>query len=269
VAFLLHSWGNLPTAFGLWLTMLCNTVILCWWERLGERRVLLSLTGLLLLTFLLYTVTGVFMGVFLVTLTVLAWLNSLRGGQWASLTKALRPLWIASGAALVLAILIYYGQYLPPIIARTVPYMSTVFTRGPESVGVERLPFGQYLWSYAPHLDYRIWPGDYLYYGIAVPLLFTIPGFLAMRGRPVPWTVFAAWGTVALLFMLAGYRISMVDKQLFYLLPVLCVCWAVYAERIWERWAWGRWLILALLAYSLYAAVDQWILRIVTSPVVG
>ncbi len=269
VAYLLHSWGNLPTAFGLWLTLVCNTLILCLWGRLGERRVMVTLSFLLLLTFLIYTVTGVFMGVFLVVFTALAWLNSMRGGEWRALRPPLRPLWLAAGVAIVLALVIYYGQYIPPIIEQTVPYMSTVFTRGPESVGVERPPFGQYMWAFVPHLDYRIWPGDYLYYGLAIPLIFTIPGFIALRNRPVPWTIFAAWGTVALLFMLAGYRISMVDKQLFYLLPVICVCWAVYAERIWARWPWGRWLVIAVLLYSLYAAIDQWILRIVTSPVVG
>lgn len=269
VAFLLHSWGNLPTAFGLWLTLLCNTIILCCWERLGERRVMVTLSALLLLTFLLYTVTGVFMGLFLVVLTALLWLNSRRGGPWAELTRPLGHLWAAAGVAIALALVIYYGQYIPPIIEQTVPYMSTVFTRGPESVGVERPPFGQYMWAFVPHLDYRIWPGDYLYYGLAIPLIFTIPGFIALRRQPLAWVVFAAWGTVALLFMLAGYRISMVDKQLFYLLPVICVCWAVYAERIWARWPWGRWLVVAVLLYSLYAALDQWVLRIATSPVQG
>ncbi len=269
VAFLLHAWGNLPTAFGLWLTLVCNTIILCCYERLHERRVMITLSVLILATLLIYTVTGVFMGFFLVLLTALVWLNGLRGGAWAALRAPLGALWIAAGVAIGMALLIYYGQYLPPIIAQTVPYLGTVFTQGPESVGVERPPFGQYLWSFVPHLDYRIWPGDYLYYGLAIPLIFTLPGYVALRRLPWPWLVFSAWGSVALLFMLAGYRISMVDKQLFYLLPVICVCWAIYAERIWAGWIWGRWLVIAVLLYSLYAAIDQWILRIITSPVAG
>ncbi|NTU78099.1 MAG: hypothetical protein HGA45_01640 [Chloroflexales bacterium] len=269
VAYLLHSWGNIPTGLGLWLTLVCNTVIFVWWGRLRERRVMVALSALLLITFLEYTVTGVFMGLFLVVLTALVWLNGMRGGPWAALRSQLGPLWVAAGVAIALSLAIYYGQYIPPIIAQTVPYMGTVFTRGPESVGVERPPFGQYMWAFVPHLDYRIWPGDYLYYGLAIPLIFTVPGFVAMRRRPLAWVVFAAWGTVALLFMLAGYRISMVDKQLFYLLPMICVCWAIYADRIWGRWPWGRWAIIAVLLYTLYAALDQWVLRIATSPVVG
>ncbi len=269
VAFLLHSWGNIPTTFGLWLTLVCNTIIFVWWERLHERRVMVTLSVLLLLTFLMYTVTGVFMGVFLAGLTLLVWLNGLRGGAWAALRSQLKPLWVAAGVALALAVVIYYGQYIPLIVAQTLPYMKTVFTQGPESVGVVRPPFGQYIWSYVPHLDYRIWPGDYLYYGIAIPMLFTIPGFFALRREPLPWLIFAAWLSVATLFMFAGYRISMVDKQLFYMLPVMCVCWALYADRIWQRWAWGRWAVIAVLLYTLYAALDQWVLRIATSPVAG
>lgn len=269
VAFLLHSWGNVPTTLGLWLTLVCNTIIFVWWERLHERRVMVTLSLLLLCTFLEYTVTGVFMGIFLVGLTVLVWLNGLRGGAWATQRRQLRPLWIAAGVAIALALLIYYGQYIPLILAQTVPYMQTVFTQGPESVGVVRPPFGQYMWAFVPHLDYRIWPGDYLYYGIAIPMLFTIPGFFTLRRQPLPFVVFATWLSVAVLFMLAGYRISMVDKQLFYILPVMCVCWAISAERIWARWRWGRWAVIAVLLYTLYAALDQWVLRIATSPVVG
>jgi hypothetical protein len=269
VSFLLHSWGNVPTTFGLWLTLVANTIILCWWGRLHERPVMVTLSVTLLFTFLIYTVTGVFMGVFLVVLTVLIWLNGMRGGEWAALRGQLRALWTAAGVAIALALLIYYGQYIPPIINTTVPYMSTVFTQGPQSVGVERPPFSQYMWGFIPHLDYRIWPGDYLFYGIGIPMLFTVPGFIALRQRPLAWVSFAAWLTVAVLFMFAGYRISMVDKQIFYMLPVMCVAWAVYAERYWQRGRWGRLLVAIILIYSLATALDQWVLRIVTSPVSG
>jgi hypothetical protein len=217
---------------------------------------------------LIYTVTGVFTGFFLICFTLIVWLNGLRGGEWAALRKPLTSLWIASGVAMVMALIVYYGQYIPPIIERTIPYMATVMTQGPQSVGVERPPFGQYMWSFVPHLDYRIWPGDFLFYGIAIPILFTVPGFIALRNRPLLWMLMAAWFTVSLLFMLVGYRISMVDKQLFYILPIMCICWAVCAEWIWRRGWWGQALILAVLGYSLYTALDQWVFRIVTSPVI-
>jgi hypothetical protein len=60
-----------------------------------------------------------------------------------------------------------------------------------------------------------------------------------------------------------------VDKQLFYLLPMICVCWAIYAERLWARGRWGRLVVATILLYSLITALDQWVLRIATSPVTG
>jgi hypothetical protein len=268
VAYLLHAWGNVPTSFGLWLTLLVHTMIFVFWDRLHERIPMLVLSLLLFVTFLVYTVTGVFTGFFLIFFTVIVWLNGLRGGEWAAQRKPLGALWIAAGAAMGMALIVYYGQYIPPIIERTIPYMATVMTQGPQSVGVERPPFDAYLWSFVPHLDYRIWPGDYLFYGIAIPMLFTIPGFIALRNRPLVWMLFAAWLSVAVLFLLAGYRISMVDKQLFYMLPVMCICWAVCAEWIWVRGWWGRLFVLGVLALSLITALDQWIFRIATSPVI-
>jgi uncharacterized membrane protein len=266
VTFLLHIWGNVPTSAGLWLNLLVQTAILLAWDRLGEWRVQVWFVPLLVLTFLVYTVTGVFTGVFLVILTLLVWLNARRGAEWRALLAGLPPLWVATAAALGLAIAIYYGQYFLPIVERTVPYLATVFTRGPETVGVSRPPFLEYLWSFVPHLGYHIWPNHYLYYGLAIPLIFFLPGYWAMRSRPLLWLVASTWGTVALLFLLAGYRISMVDKQLFYLIPLICLAWAIIADRLWERQA-GRLFVLATLLFSLGSALWLWIMRISISPV--
>ncbi len=268
VTFLLHIWGNVPTAAGLWLNLLAQTTILLAWDRLGEWKVQVWFIPLLTLAFLVYTVTGVFTGVFLVALTVLVWLYARRGAEWRALLPGLGPLWVGAGAAIGLAIAIYYGQYFQPIVERTVPYMMTVFTRGPETVGVSRPPFHEYLWSFVPHLGYHIWPGRYLYYGLAIPLIFFIPGYWAMRTRPLLWLVMSAWGAVALLFLLAGYRISMVDKQLFYLIPVICLAWAIMADWLWQRWP-GRLFVLATLALSLGSALWLWVMRISISPVQG
>lgn len=267
VTFLLHSWGNVPTTFGLWWTLAATVFLVAAWDRLHERGPMVALSLLLLATFLFYTVTGVFMGFFLLIFTALAWLMARRGPEGRALHAGLRPLWTATGVAIAAALIIYYGQYIGPIIQQTLPYMQTVFTQGPESVGVVRPSFGQYMGIFIPHLDYRRWDNGHLYYGIAIPLLFLIPGFLALWKRPLIWVTLAAWFTVALLFMFAGYRISMVDKQIFYMLPAMCICWAVYAERYWDRGRWGRLFVAGIYAFTLAAAVALWVFRIVNSPV--
>lgn len=266
VTFLLHSWGNIPTTFGLWWTLAATTFALVAWNRLHWPIPFIGLTLLILGSLLFYTVTGVFMGMFVLLFIPIFWWRTSRRTDAAELRAGLRPFGLAALAALGLALLIYYGQYIWPIIDQTLPYMASVFTSGPESVGVERPSFGQYMFSYVPHLDYRIWPGDYLYYGLAIPLLFTIPGFIALRNRPLLWSILAAWFTVGLFFMLAGYRISMVDKQLFYIVPAICICWAVFAERYWQRGRWGQLLIITVYLFTLVSALDLWVIRIIRSP---
>jgi len=261
--FLLHSWGNVPTTFGIWWTLVATVVIVALYQRLGQRGPFILLTAVTLACMLFYTVMAVFHVGFVLCFVPIVWLLSGRIDR-----RSLRPVWLATGLAILLSALIYYGQYIPGMIERTLPYMTTIFTRGPQSVGVERPPFSQYLLGYIPHLDYHIWPGDYLYYGIAVPILFAIPGFIALRKRALLWAVLAAWFIVALVFMLAGYRISMVDKQIFYVFPAVCLCWAVYADRYWRRGWWGKLLIVAFYAFTLLSALDLWVIRIAGSPMV-
>lgn len=268
VTFLLHSWGNLPTTFGLWWTLMATAFAVVAWNRLHRPVPFSVLTLLLLGSLLFYTVTGVFMGMFVLLFIPILWLRARRDQANQHLVGGLRPFTLAALAALGLSLLIYYAQYIPPIIRQTIPYMLSLAAEGPESVGVQRPPFGEYLWSYIPHLDYRMWPGDYLYYGLAIPLLFVLPGFVALRKRVLLWCAFAAWFTVSVLFMLAGYRISMVDKQLFYILPAICICWAVYAERYWSRGRWGRLLVVIVYLFTLVSAIDLWLIRIIRSPII-
>lgn len=266
LTFLLHSWGNIPTTFGLWWTLMATTFAVVAWRRLHRPVPFIVLTFLFLGSLLFYTVGGVFMGMFVLIFIPIMWLIARYDSTAHDLAAGLRPFGLAALAALALSLLIYYGQYIAPIVERTIPYMLNLATQGPEAVGVERPSFGTYMLSYIPHLDYRMWPGDYLYYGIAIPLLFVVPGFLALRTRSLLWAVLSAWFTVALIFMLAGYRISMVDKQLFYIIPAICICWAVYAERYWHRGRWGKVLIITVYVFTFVSALDLWVLRIARSP---
>ena len=260
--FLLHSWGNVPTTFGIWWTLVATVVIVALYQRLERRRPFVLLTVVTLACMLFYTVMAVFHVWFVLCVLAVVWLLGGRVDR-----RPLRALGLATGLAILLSIAIYYGQYIPGMIERTLPYMATVFTAGPQSVGVERPPFGEYLLSYIPHLDYHFWPGDYLYYGIAIPLVFALPGLAALWKRPLLWATVAAWFVVALTFLLAGYRISMVDKQIFYVFPAVCLCWAVYADRYWQRGRWGRALIVVLYAFTLVSALDLWVVRIARSPI--
>lgn len=260
--FLLHSWGNVPTTFGMWWTLVCTVVIVGLYPRLTQRGPFIVLTLLTLATMLFYTVMAVFYALFVIGFVLIMWLRPAAVDK-----RPLRAIVLATGLGVLLSVLIYYGQYIPGMIERTIPYMTSLATKGSQSVGVERASFGEYLWSYVPHLDYHFWPGDYLYYGVAIPVLFAIPGFLALRRQPVVWAILAAWYSVAVFFLIAGARMSMVDKQLFYVFPAICICWAIYAERLWRSGWWARVMLVAIYIFTLFAAIDLWIIRIMRSPV--
>lgn len=268
VTFLLHSWGNVPTTSGMWWTLVTTTAIVTLYPRLNRRGPIALLTALTLVTMLFYTVMAVFHVLFVALFLFIERVYPPGPGENARVPGAARGVALATGLAIALSVLIYYGQYIPSMIERTVPYVLSLATRGPESVGVERPPFSEYMLGFWRHLRYDMRPDGYLYYGILIPLFFCVPGFVALRGRRLLWVVLAAWYTVAVIFMVAGYRISMVDKQIFYIVPALCLCWAVYADRFWRRGVWGKTLVAAVYLFTLATALDLWVIRIIRSPVV-
>ncbi|MBC8159676.1 MAG: hypothetical protein H7Z42_00530, partial [Roseiflexaceae bacterium] len=258
--FVLLVWGNAPTTMGLWLTLVATTTIIVLWERLRQPGPFVLLAAVSLLCMLFYTVTAAFHLFFVLLFALMAWLLRSRFDARPAL-----PMLLATLLGFGVSVLIYYGQYILPVLTITLPYLGTIFSRGSEAVGVERPDFAAYMLNYLPHVGYWLWPGRYLYYGLALPLLAVIPGFVLLRDRQPLWAAMAAWFSVALLFMLVGYRLSMVDKQLFYILPPICLCTAVVAERIWARGRWAQALIVMIYVLTFASAVGLWLIRIARS----
>ena len=130
----------------------------------------------------------------------------------------------------------------------------------------ERSLRGMWLWARARQDDLLTHPALGLRAVRRIPSLATF--WYAVRKRPLLWVMLAAWFSVGTLFMLVGYRVSMVDKQLFYIVPAICLCWAIYAERFWRRGWWGKALVATIYTFTLATALDLWVIRILRSPVV-
>lgn len=113
--FLLQQFGNWPTLTSLWLLTLWAAITCMFWPRITKPLIWLISTLALTLTMLSYTVTAVYVGVFVGLLVVLGWLFApAERKRWAAL------LFSAVGAS-VLSLLIYYGQYVDDIINETLP----------------------------------------------------------------------------------------------------------------------------------------------------
>lgn len=262
VTFLLHAWGNAPTTTGFWWMLLATVAMLVAGRQLGDRRLFVVVTVISLAAMLSYTVAAVFHVVFVTVLALLLWLVPHRGEKplpWQVLA--------VTYGGLLIATVLYYGLYIPPIIERTIPYFMQIGTQSTESVGVVRAPFSEYFAGFFPALRYDFVENPYLYYGLFIPIAVVIPAFLMLWKRRTLWIFAAAWFTVAVVFMFAGYKISMVDKQLFYIVPLLALCWAVYADRLWLRGGAGRVIVTTTVLFTLVSALQLWIIRIDRAPI--
>jgi hypothetical protein len=211
----------------------------------------------LLLTFLFYTVMAVFMMVFLACL----WLGLVFFGRDLPPRQA-RPLFTATALAFGLSLVIYYAQYIPGIVERTLPFVNRTVVSGQRNAGqAQQEPFWLYIARHGPRLGYVNLP---VRYGLWLPLILSIPGLALLVRRRFVALVCGSWIIVAVLFLLVGSRVSMVDKHFFYVAPALMIASAALFERLWPR---GRLLQGAIAgAYTLtfIAALQLWIWRLQT-----
>jgi hypothetical protein len=255
--FLLHSWGNVPTTFGMWWTLITSSFIVGNWGRLRERKNFIWLTALLLITFLIYTVMAVFMGMVLTLwmVFVAAQHREQRPQVWA--------LTWATGLAFGLSLAIYYGLYIPDIVRNTIPYFQKSFTQGVESVGA--VAYQPTWYDNVRAYRIRLWNN-----GLLIPLLLT-PLALWLLGRQkarsdsklwlgVQWI--CAMFFVALIFIPIDRRVPMVDKHVFFLMPVWGILMGYLFDRAVERWRWSSILIASGYAALFIAAMELWIRRI-------
>lgn len=294
VNFLLHSWGNVPTTFGLFWTLAATTFIVVGWHRLHHRGPFVILTLLFLATLLFYTVAGVFMVTFLVLFTLLLspWFVVRRPGGKASPRGptcceptphehnqeahtvshvGVGAMWGAAVVAFLIALLAYYGQYIGPIIERTIPYFARALTRSSEELGkAQDIGWGVYLTRHR-----RLWD-----YGLLIPLIVATgwvgtTGITCWRqrkgfgdGSPPPerivlWAAVASWIMVTWLFVPLAYKVSMVDKHFFVSIPFMVIATAATLDQCW-RWRSVRVAMFLFFSYLALDALALWVVRVGT-----
>ncbi len=101
---------------------------------------------------------------------------------------------LATAAALGMATLIYYGQYIQPILEQTLPYLLRV-GGSDTSVGLQnREPFLSYVLNYWPRMDYLRPSGSY---GLQLALPLGLLGMFSFREWRIR-ALLACWLAVAL-----------------------------------------------------------------------
>jgi hypothetical protein len=218
--FLLHSWGNYPTTVSQWTALLFLVFLATRFHDLRRPWVFISLLTLLTVTMLLYTVTAVFIGLLLV---ILIGILALRGN--GAERRQLIPLGGLLVGASLIAFFGYYVQYVGPLLTETLPAFGSGLSQG-EALGIERDSFGVYALKYLG----RLW-----YYGVLVSLLLTPLGAAKLlRGKHdrLAGPLLASWFAVLALFFVAGSRIDMVDKELWFTVPAIALCTGIACDAI-------------------------------------
>lgn len=251
--FLLHSWGNYPTTISQYAVLVFLTVLVATWSRLRQPRVFIALTLLLTLAMLLYTVTAVFIGLLLVLLVAwLAW----RGKAEARGT--IMPLMVLLVASSVAAFALYYVQYVGPLVRDTLPAFRAELAAG-RSLGGASPPLQQYVARYIGNL----WA-----YGVVLSLGIAPVGWYALTRRarhPLAAPLLGAWFTVFVFFAIAGFKIDMVSKELWFVLPAVAICAGVACDSLLTRWRprFARLAVGLYLAQLTAAAIMLWMVRII------
>jgi len=282
---LVLSWGNAPTMMGLWWTYAATTYLVGAWERLNRPRTWAGLVFLLLGALLYYTVYALFIGLLMLILLVGMMFGKPRpiptarratpqphsaergmaGGRGSRAAGARSPLWAAAlalGTAVALALLVYYGQFVGPILTRTIPHLLASSQEG-GGLGKEVSTWSAYLGEHLVRLGS-------LGYSLLWPLLLALAGMLtgwkhaveSQEGRALRRGLLAAWLGTAFVFFLLGYRVDMVDKEIWFALPALALCAAVALEWLWRRGVAGRVIAAATYLYLAAAGLAFWILRL-------
>ena len=109
-----------------------------------------------------------------------------------------------------------------------------------------------YLAQFPPRFGYFLRP---VAYGIQLALLLAAASLAGLR-RTRLRTLLICWALVAALFTVAGSRIDMVDKQIFYLVPALALLAGRLLARLWQRGLPARLVVASVYIFTFAAALD-------------
>jgi hypothetical protein len=280
---MLNSWGNWPTTISFWLATVYFLLALVYWKKLDKRGPWLLVTIALALTMLTYTVTAVFMG-----LLVAGWSLGVilfQGRRDRVERRSASFLLISLVAAAAFSILIYYVQFLPDLAFTLGQFDQSLNEKGSLG-GFGDRALDYYLWLYSDHVLNRYGAGIFILAALGVYgwLLFARrpkevapaeaenldtlePNLRLLRQGRNLWLA-GMWFGIFLLFGFAQWKVDMVDKQVWFVVPLAVCLAAVGATWAWRRFKtpvlfYGARLVIAgLILWTTYSAATLWFDRV-------
>ena len=252
LAFRAFSYGILPTIFAQWLAAGFVAFVLAISLKGWRPATLLAGVFLAALTLLAFPTVAVFVTL-VVAFVPLGWWFAGGRGVVRSFTW---QLYVALGAGWLLAIVLYYGLYIGPVVASAQALLAPAEGGGT----TVRWPGGA--------AELVAWTADYL--------ASTLPILLAAVGLPLLWRrkhatlmhtrtsiVLIAWLAIGPLFMIANYKVDMIGKHLFFTMLPVAVLGGLGLAALGGRGAWGRRLAGLTLSAVAWQALVFWVERLV------
>lgn len=282
--FLLQQFGNWPTQTSLWFMTLWAAVTCLFWARLTKPLIWAASTVALTLTMLTYTVTAVYVGVFLGLLVVLGWIFAAADRKrWAALA-------LSALVAVGLSMVIYYGRYLGDIINSTLPTFlqaakeqGSLTTLHPSLYGFITGTLGHIMQSYKLDVIYALGlAGTFWFFfgrrrvsrlGVRAVQQKRVYAFMSRPtaplapGRAASWQAVwvGSWLLLFPLFTAADFYVDQAFKEFWIALPAIALAAGIWLLTIRARAHGSRalsifmWLLPVILVWQ---SISLWVFRL-------
>ena len=243
----LLSWGNYPTQFGLWASLLATAFLVVNYRHFAGRRMFITWVAFMALAILSYTV----LGVFAVSLFGLIGLLGLAQRDGMGLRR-FRFIITGMIVAELFCFAIYHVQFasaflrdtLPAVVSGTADRIDAPLDAGAEArvnAAANIAANNQFTVNHFTSLG----------------LLLSAAGFVALMLDPRArrwWPLWGAWIGIFILYTLvSAYVADMVLKHVFYVMPLIAIALGVLCDRWWQR---GRFGQLAVVLVMLFFAAE-------------
>lgn len=239
----LLSWGNYPTQFGLWASLIATAFLVVNYRRCEGRRMFIAWVACMALAILSYTVLGVF-AVTLFGLIALLGLAQRDG-------RGVRRLRFIVGGMLVAELFcfaIYHVQFAGALLYDTLPaVLSGTAERLDAPLDASAEARVNAAANFAANNQFTV------NHFTSLGLLLAAGGLLVLVLEPRArrwWPVWGAWiGVFVLYSLVSAYVADMVLKHVFYIMPLIAIAIGALCDRWWRRGRFGQAAVVLVMLF--------------------
>jgi hypothetical protein len=255
--FLLQQWGNWPTQLSLWLATLWTALVTLYWHQLTTPLVWAASTALLALTMLSYTVTAVYIGLFVGVIVAVGWLFVMEERRrWLALFLSLV-------AATGVAMLVYYGQYVARILGDTLPTLGGAITTEGKATDKWSTPWDFLADRLAAMHSYHLVIISALALAGVLWLFFSGANRSNNGGGQWQKVWLGGWLVVFALISVADYWVDQVLKQFWFSFPLIALLGGTWLLAIKGRGSRIYNMLTSLVMVTLvWQSLSLWVFRL-------